>query len=102
MEITDQPNPIEPVQPHELPVGFVPVPTREYRTHRKTAQVLREPGRPRIVPAVTPPPQLPFPGSRVLMWKQDPSVAGAGRPARLPARPHPRRAQGLARRHHGR
>jgi hypothetical protein len=70
------------------PVGFVPMPTAPYRQHRKAAQLLDQPGRPRAghpppaVPAEDGQPDdvpLPFAfGARVLMWKQDPSVSEIG------------------------
>lgn len=71
------------------PVGFVPTPSRTYRQHRKAAQLLDQPGRPR--PLAGPgspspresdqPADVPLPyasGARVLMWKQDPSVDEIG------------------------
>jgi hypothetical protein len=73
------------------PVSYVPTPSAAYRQHRKSAQLLDEPGPPRHgatvdgEPGPTPVP-LPFAfGARVLMWKQDPSVAEIGtRKAFLP------------------
>ncbi|MFT5643936.1 MAG: hypothetical protein ACI83P_001490 [Janthinobacterium sp.] len=63
---------------HSSPVSYVPVPSAPYRLHRKAAQLTVEPGKPRLKPEPTPIP-LPFAfGSRVLMWKQDPSVAEIG------------------------
>ena len=67
-----------------LPAQFVPTPTREYREHRKTARLTLGAGIPRI--------PLPIPiripvlkGPRVLIWKQDPTVAEIGvRKAYLP------------------
>jgi hypothetical protein len=63
------------------PVSFIPVPTAEYRQHRKAAKLLHQPGRP--VNADVP---LPYAqGARVLIWKQDPSVNEIGtRKAYLP------------------
>jgi len=77
-------------------VGFIPMPSAPYRQHRKAAQLLDQPGRPRPVgaalssagapgadeagPANTPG-DVPLPyafGARVLMWKQDPSVGEIG------------------------
>ncbi|MGO4477575.1 hypothetical protein AB4Z32_15110 [Massilia sp. 2TAF26] len=76
------------------PIGYVPMPAAPYRQHRKAAQLLDQPGRPR--PLAGPAPRgpglagdgeenphndLPLPyafGARVLMWKQDPSVAEIG------------------------
>lgn len=57
-----------------LPVDFVPTPTDAYRRYRKERKVTVQPGAP--VPA-----PLPIPlstGSRVLIWKQDPSVSEIG------------------------
>lgn len=56
-----------------LPVGFVPTPSASYRQHRKSAQLTQEPAAPRLKEAA----QYP-PGSRVLIWKQDPSVTEMG------------------------
>jgi hypothetical protein len=77
------------------PVGFIPTPSAPYRQHRKAAQLLDQPGRPRLagVPAAASPGDagsgdVPLPyafGARVLMWKQDPSVSEIGtRKAFLP------------------
>lgn len=69
----------------ELPIGFVPTPTQDYREHRKTMQATVEPGRP------TRPSPIPIPipvlsGPRVLIWKQDPSVREIGvRKAYIPS-----------------
>ncbi|MDP2663615.1 MAG: hypothetical protein Q8R28_23110, partial [Dehalococcoidia bacterium] len=71
-----------------FPVSFVPIPTREYRSHRKQMKATVQPGAP-VIPAPVPTPTpLPFlPGPRVLVWKQDPSVAEIGiRKAYLPGR----------------
>jgi len=76
-----------------LPVGFVPTPTREYREHRKTLRITLGPGLP-ATPIPIPNPALP--GSRVLIWKQDPSVREIGvRKAYLPGHilPGPRDAR---------
>ena len=63
--------------------SFVPTPTAEYRAYRKLNKATLEPG---AVPPTPPVPiPLPLPGARVLMWKQDPSVAEIGvRKAYLP------------------
>lgn len=64
----------------QIPVGFIPVPTREYREHRKTVTSTLEPGAPRVAP-LTPLARdllVPSIGSRVLQWKQDPSVQEIG------------------------
>jgi hypothetical protein len=79
------------------PVGFIPTPSAPYRQHRKAAQLLDQPGRPRLAGAPgaasdaeagTGQDDVPLPyafGARVLMWKQDPSVAEIGtRKAFLP------------------
>jgi hypothetical protein len=71
------------------PVGYVPTPSAPYRKHRKTAQLVDEPGLPRQTDSDPPaPPDVPLPfafGARVLMWKQDPSVDEIGtRKAYLP------------------
>lgn len=70
--------------PKPPPVGFVPTPSAAYRQHRKAAQLLDQPGTPR--PGSEAPVPLPYAfGARVLMWKQDPSVAEIGtRKAFLP------------------
>lgn len=83
--------PDAPARPHQpqLPAGYVPTPSSTYRQHRKTAQLLDQPGRPR--PLAGPggasareadvPGDVPLPyasGARVLMWKQDPSVSEIG------------------------
>jgi len=78
-----------------LPVSFVPTPTKEFRLHRKTAKTTLEPGRPttltpipipKPIPGPIPGPiPIPFAGSRVLIYKQDPSVTEIGvRKAYLP------------------
>lgn len=69
------------------PVSYVPTPSAAYRQHRKSAQLLDEPGLPRgSAEGEAPPVPLPFAfGARVLMWKQDPSVSEIGtRKAFLP------------------
>lgn len=67
-----------------IPVGYVPTPTKNYRTHRKSAQLLVGSGMRKVGPLPIPPRPLFF-GARVLIWKQDPSVAEIGtRKAFLP------------------
>ena len=68
------------------PLSYVPTPSAAYRAHRKAAQLLDEPGPPRGEEPPSTPVPLPFAfGARVLMWKQDPSVAEIGtRKAFLP------------------
>lgn len=59
------------------PVSFVPTPSAQYRQHRKAAALILEPGAPR--PGLGAAPHSPFGiGTRVLMWKQDPSVREIG------------------------
>jgi hypothetical protein len=76
-------------QTNVLPISFVPTPSQAYRIHRKTLKSTVQPGpvAPSAGPIPTPVP-LPLPflrGSRVLMWKQDPSVREIGiRKAFLP------------------
>src|SRR5437773_9494389 len=72
--------------PAPVPVSFVPTPTQGFREHRKLLKALVEPGlpqhgtvgaalRPIPIPIPIPIPPLPRPpGSRMLIWKQDPSV----------------------------
>jgi hypothetical protein len=70
----------------DLPISFVPTPTAEYRAHRKLMKATVSAGPP-VLPLPIPIP-LPIPlfvGPRVLIWKQDPSVAEIGvRKAFLP------------------
>jgi hypothetical protein len=67
-----------------VPVGFVPTPTADYRAHRKLAKATTAVGAPPI-PSPIPIPIPVLVGPRVLMWKQDPSVAEIGiRKAFLP------------------
>ena len=73
-------------EPIQLPVSFVPTPTGAFRAHRKALKAVLEPGTPRGETSPTPFPgagpillPLPLPrGSRVLIWKQDPSVGEIG------------------------
>ena len=59
------------------PVSYIPTPSAPYRRHRKAAALTLEPGRPRI--GLGEEPASPFGiGTRVLMWKQDPSVHEIG------------------------
>ena len=57
-------------------VTEVPTPTREYHRYRKTLAATAEPAHPTPTPPVPIPP--PSPGARVLIYKQDPSVAEVG------------------------
>ena len=63
-----------------LPVGYVPTPSEPYRLHRKTADLLAQPGLPRLKNGMMPMKLAGTPpsGARVLMWKQDPSVSDLG------------------------
>ncbi|UGQ47327.1 gluzincin family metallopeptidase [Massilia endophytica] len=63
-----------------LPVGYVPTPSAPYRIHRRAAALTQQPGQPRLKNAGLSPslPATPPAGSRVLMWKQDPSVSELG------------------------
>ena len=68
----------------EVPVGFVPEPTAEYRAHRKLLKATVSVGAPPVPSPIPIPVPIPA-GPRVLMWKQDPSVAEIGiRKAYLP------------------
>lgn len=67
-----------------LPIALVPTPTLEYRVHRKAQKATVQPGAPALPPPVPIPPPF-LAGARVLIWKQDPSVAEIGiRKAYLP------------------
>ncbi|MDC8757220.1 hypothetical protein [Janthinobacterium fluminis] len=60
------------------PISYVPTPSAPYRQHRKNVQLTQQPGKPRRFP-VPPAEQAAVPlGSRVLIWKQDPSVSDLG------------------------
>ncbi|SFG01004.1 hypothetical protein SAMN05518865_10790 [Duganella sp. CF458] len=63
-----------------LPVSFVPTPSALYRAHRKSAQLLQQPSRPRLKDTALPTRAAAAPpaGARVLIWKQDPSVSELG------------------------
>ncbi len=68
-----------------LPVGYVPTPSAPYRQHRKNAQLTLHPGPPRLSEATARNLAAVPVGSRVLIWKQDPSVSDLGtRKAFLP------------------
>lgn len=68
-----------------LPVGYVPTPSAPYREHRKHAQLTLQPGAPRLSSAPARKTAAIPVGSRVLVWKQDPSVSELGtRKAFLP------------------
>ena len=68
-----------------LPVGYVPTPSAPYREHRKHAQLTLQPGTPRLSSAPARKTAAIPVGSRVLIWKQDPSVSELGtRKAFLP------------------
>lgn len=67
-----------------LQPGLIPTPTSEYRTFRVEHALAT--GQPAVHLLAAPPAPAPvLPGTRVLMWKQDPSVAEIGiRKAYLP------------------
>lgn len=60
------------------PVSYVPTPSAPYRQHRKAAALILEPGPPRNGLGQEPEPVIYGLGTRVLMWKQDPSVSEIG------------------------
>jgi hypothetical protein len=72
----------------EIPVGFVPTPTIEYRARRKQIRNSVNTSRPTAGAALPLPNGIPLPlprGPRILMYKQDPSVSEIGiRKAFLP------------------
>ena len=61
-----------------LPVSYVPTPSAPYRQHRKSIQVTLQPGKPRLMPVPADGKAAARSGSRVLIWKQDPSVSELG------------------------
>ena len=61
-----------------LTLTTVPTPTNEYRTRRKLRRLTQSPGTPQGVNAAPIPVPVLVPGSRVLIYKQDPSVAEIG------------------------
>jgi hypothetical protein len=69
--------PISEKRQSTIPVGFVPTPTADYREHRKLAKVKTAVGAPPVPSPIPIPIPLPV-GPRVLLWKQDPSVAEIG------------------------
>ena len=72
----------EQIQTLTVPIT-VPTPTQAYRTHRKIMKATVQPGKPIPIPTAVPLSQ----GPRVLMWKQDPTVAEIGiRKSYLPSR----------------
>lgn len=66
----------EPITEQSILVGLVPTPTMEYRTNRKFKKATEANGTP--VPQASAAPLPFFNGSRVLIYKQDPSVAEIG------------------------
>ena len=67
-----------------LPVAGIPTPSREYRSYRKAKRASVGAGTP-VPPVPIPVPPVLLRGSRVLIWKQDPSLAEIGiRTAYLP------------------
>lgn len=76
--------PIAEKRQTNVPVGYVPTPTAEYRERRKLAKAVTAVGAP-PTPSPIPVPVPVLSGPRVLLWKQDPSVAEIGiRKAFLP------------------
>jgi len=69
-----------------IPVGLVPTPTIEYRSRRKSLRVAINTSPPAAMVATPAPAAGPVTtGTRVLIWKQDPSVSEIGiRKAYLP------------------
>ncbi|CDG84964.1 hypothetical protein [Janthinobacterium agaricidamnosum] len=79
--------PVEAVltQCASLPVSYVPTPSAPYRQHRKNVQLTLQPGMPRPNDIISKDKTVVPLGSRVLIWKQDPSVSELGtRKAFLP------------------
>ena len=78
----------ESVASPEIPVGFVPTPTIEFRARQKQRRNSVNTNRPTAGPALPLPAGIPLPtvrGPRILMYKQDPSVNEIGiRKAFLP------------------
>ncbi|MDO8439034.1 MAG: hypothetical protein Q7S67_02190 [Telluria sp.] len=66
------------VEHRQAPVSFVPTPSAAYRQHRKAAALVLEPGPPRQRLGTDPEESTVALGTRVLMWKQDPSVSEIG------------------------
>ncbi|MES2902353.1 MAG: hypothetical protein V4723_21675 [Pseudomonadota bacterium] len=63
---------------NQSPVSFVPTPSAQYRRHRKASALMLEPGTPRVTLGAENDPVVFGLGTRVLMWKQDPSVSEIG------------------------
>ncbi|MFN8283913.1 MAG: hypothetical protein U0U67_11905 [Chitinophagales bacterium] len=61
-----------------IPVAFIPTPTIEYRKNRKLKKSTEANGTPVPLPLPHPFPPLILEGSRVLIYKQDPSVTEIG------------------------
>jgi len=78
LEVTMESDAIETLltPPNKLPVSYVPTPSAPYRVHRKAVQATMQPGRP-CRPGNGLAAAFPA-GSRVLIWKQDPSVTEMG------------------------
>lgn len=73
------------ISEHRIPVGLVPTPTNQYRQHRKQKTAIEANGKPAhadvpLQPPISaaPVPLPPLTGSRVLIYKQDPSVTEIG------------------------
>jgi hypothetical protein len=77
---------LEPKNPEPvIPVGLVPTPTNQYRQHRKQKTAIEANGKPAHAEVPLNPPisaaPIPIPmlsGSRMLIYKQDPSVGEIG------------------------
>lgn len=74
-----------PKELETIPVGLVPTPTNQYRQHRKQKTAIEANGQPAHAEVPLTPPIAAQPvalpaltGSRVLIYKQDPSVAEIG------------------------
>ena len=78
---------VEAKRPRSISPGTVPMPTLEYRAHKRLMRAANPNANAGPIPLPVPIP-IPIPvinGPRVLMWKQDPSVAEIGiRKAFLP------------------
>jgi len=80
-----------------IPISMLPTPTAEYRAYHREKLLTKGPSSPPStatgptpgpIPGPIPLPLPVLPGSRTLIWKQDPSVTAIGiRPVYLPRRP---------------
>jgi hypothetical protein len=88
-ELTAMLEEVEAKRPRSVPPGTVPMPTLEYRAHKRLMRAANPMPAAGPIPLPVPIPiPIPIPvlvGPRVLLWKQDPSVAEIGiRKAFLP------------------